>query len=168
MPSGSARRNCKRIASPAVPTPDDRLRELGIELPEIPALPFTPRLTPLLVRGDIGYLSGLGPVGVDGVVGATLTVEEGYEAARQTALLALRRIVDELGALDRVERWLKVLGFVRSAPGFGDQPSVVNGFTDVIVEVFGEERGLAARSAIGVSELPAGIPVEVEAIVAVR
>jgi enamine deaminase RidA (YjgF/YER057c/UK114 family) len=151
-----------------VPTPDDRLSELGIELPEIPALPFTPRLRPVLRQGGQAYLSGIGPVGVAGVVGDTMTVEEGYEAARQTALLALRRIVDELGSLDRVERWLKVLGFVRSAPGFGDQPAVVNGFTDVIVEVYGEERGLAARSAIGVSELPAGIPVEVEAIVAVR
>lgn len=151
-----------------MPTPDDRLSELGIELPEIPALPFTPRLRPVLLHGGQAYLSGIGPVGVAGVVGETMTVDEGYQAARQTALYALRRIVDELGSLDRVERWLKVLGFVRSAPGFGDQPAVVNGFTDLVVEVYGEERGLAARSAIGVSELPAGIPVEVEAIVAVR
>lgn len=151
-----------------MPTPDDRLAELALDLPEIPELPFVPRLRPVLVYGGLAYLSGIGPVGVEGRVGDTMSVDEGYQAARGTALLALRRIVDELGSLDRVERWVKVLGFVRSADGFGDQPSVVNGFTDLVVEVYGEERGLAARSAIGVRELPAGIPVEVEAIVAVR
>lgn len=152
----------------ALPTPDDRLAELALELPEIPELPFVPRLRPVLVHDGLAYLSGIGPVGVQGRVGETMSVEEGYAAARRTALFALRRIVDELGSLDRVERWVKVLGFVRSADGFGDQPSVVNGFTDLVVEVYGEERGLAARSAIGVRELPAGIPVEVEAVVAVR
>jgi enamine deaminase RidA (YjgF/YER057c/UK114 family) len=149
-------------------TPDERLRELGIELPEIPRLTFVPRLRPVLVHDGLAYLSGIGPVGVAGRVGDDLTVEQGYEAARATALLALRRLVDELGELDRVGRWVKVLGFVRSAPGFADQPAVVNGFTETIVEVYGEERGLCARSAIGVSELPAGIPVEVEAAVALR
>ena len=148
-------------------TPDERLAELGLELPQIPPLPFTPRLRPVLVHGGLAYLSGIGPVGVEGRVGASLSVEEGYAAARATALLALRRIVDELGELDRVARWVKVLGFVRSAPGFADQPAVVNGFTETIVEIFGEERGLCARSAIGVSELPAGIPVEVEATLAI-
>ena len=146
---------------------DARLAELGLALPEIPELPFRPKLVPVHVHGGIAYLSGIGPVGTSGVVGADLSVEEGYEAARQTALLALRRIVDALGSLDAVDRWVKVLGFVRSAPGFVDQPSVVNGFTDLVVDVYGEERGLCARSAIGVAELPAGIPVEVEAAVAV-
>ena len=108
----------------------------------------------------------IGPIGQSGVVGADLDGRAGYAAARATALLVLRRIVDEFGELERVERWVKVLGFVRSAPGFGDQPAVVNGFSDLIVEVYGEERGLCARSAIGVSELPGGIPVEVEAVVA--
>lgn len=148
--------------------PDDRLRELEIELPEIPPLPFTPRLRPVVVHEGLAYLSGVGPVGTAGTVGGTMTVEQGYEAARATALLALRRLVDELGSLDRVERWVRVLAFVRSAPGFADQPSVVNGFTDAVVEVYGEERGLCARSALGVAELPAGIPVEVEATVALR
>jgi enamine deaminase RidA (YjgF/YER057c/UK114 family) len=148
--------------------PDQRLRELGLELPPIPALPFTPKLVPVLEHGGLAYLSGIGPVGHTGVVGDDLDVEAGYEAARVTALLALRRLVDALGSLDRVERWVRVLGFVRSAPGFADQPSVVNGFTDLIVDVFGAERGLCARSAIGVNALPAGIPVEVEAVVSVR
>ena len=147
---------------------DARLRELGIELPEFPQLPFTPRLVPLLEHNGLGYLSGLGPIGLAGVVGADLDVEAGYAAARTTGLLALRRIADALGELERVERWVKVLGFVRSAPGFVDQPAVVNGFTDLVTSVYGEERGLSARSAIGVAELPAGIPVEVEAIVALR
>lgn len=159
---------CKTLVCPFVPTPDERLAELGLELPEIPKLPFIPRFASVLRHGDLAFLSGIGPVGLEGRIGETMTLEEGYAAARQTALLALRRIKDELGALERVGRWVKVLGFVRSADGFGDQPSVLNGFTDLIVEVYGEERGLAARSAIGVSELPARMPVEVEAIVAVH
>lgn len=149
-------------------TADDRLAELGLELPEVPDLPFAPRLVPVLEHAGLAYLSGVGPVGVAGVVGGDLTVEEGVRAARVTALLALRRIVDQLGELEAVERWVKVLGFVRSAQGFGDQPSVLNGFTELVVDVYGAERGLCARSAIGVSELPAGIPVEVEAVVALR
>jgi hypothetical protein len=147
---------------------DERVRELGLEIPEIPPLPFRPLLRPVLVHGGLAYLSGIGPIGKAGVVGADLSVEEGYAAARETGLLALRRILDELGSLDAVERWVKVLGLVRSAPGFGEQPAVVNGFTELMVEVYGEQRGLCARSAIGVSELPAGIPVEVEATVALR
>ena len=147
---------------------DARLDELGLELPEIPTLPQQPRLAPVLVHEGLAHLSGVGPVGTAGVVGADLDVDAGYAAARETALLALRRIVDAFGTLDAVERWVKVLGFVRSAPGFGAQPAVINGFTDLIVEVYGEERGLAARSAIGVAELPFGIPVEVEAVVAVK
>jgi hypothetical protein len=147
---------------------DERVRELGLEIPEIPPLPFRPLLRPVLVHGGLAYLSGIGPIGQAGVVGRDLSVEEGYAAARETGLLALRRILDELGSLDAVERWVKVLGLVRSAPGFGEQPAVVNGFTELVVEVYGEERGLCARSAIGVSELPAGIPVEVEATVALR
>jgi enamine deaminase RidA (YjgF/YER057c/UK114 family) len=85
-----------------------------------------------------------------------------------TALLALRRIKDALGSLDAVERWVKVLGFIRSAPGFGQQPLVLNGFTEQIVAIYGPERGRCARSAIGTNELPMNIPIEVEAIVALR
>ena len=147
---------------------DERVRELGLEIPEIPPMPFRPLLRPVLVHGGLAYLSGIGPIGLAGVVGGDLSIAEGHAAARDTGLLALRRILDELGSLDAVERWVKVLGLVRSAPGFGDQPAVVNGFTELVVEVYGEERGLCARSAIGVAELPAGIPVEVEAIVALR
>lgn len=147
---------------------DERFRELGLALPEIPATPFTPRLRPIAFVGDTAYLSGIGPIGVRGAVGRDLSTEQGYAAARQTALYLFRQIVDALGSLDSVERWVKVLGFVRSAPDFGDQPSVLNGFSDLVVEVYGEERGLCARSAIGTSDLPLGMPVEVEALVTVR
>ncbi len=147
---------------------DERVRELGLEIPEIPAMPFKPALVGVHVHGGLAYLSGMGPIGVSGAVGGSMTVEEGYLAARQTGLLLLRRILDAFGTLDAVDRWVKVLCFVRSAPGFGEQPAVANGFSELIVQLWGEERGLCARSAIGVSELPSGIPVEVEATVAVR
>lgn len=147
---------------------DERFAQLGLELPEIPTTPFTPRLRPVVVHGDVAYVSGIGPIGVSGAVGRDVTTEEGYAAARLTALYMFRQIVGALGALDRVERWVKVLGFIRSAPDFDDQPSVLNGFSDLVVEVYGEERGLCARSAIGTSDLPLGMPVEVEAVVVVR
>ena len=152
------------------PDPDARLDALGLRLPDIPAFPpgKEPRLEPVTVHGGIAHLSGIGPIGTAGVVGDDMDVDAGYEAARATALLALRRIVDAFGTLDAVVRWVKVLGFVRSAPGFGEQPAVLNGFTDLIVEVYGLERGRCARSAIGVAELPMNIPVEVEAVLAVR
>lgn len=149
-------------------TVDERRAELGIELPAPPELAFTPRLLPLVVHGGIGYLSGNGDFSTCGRVGDDVTVEHGAAAARATALLHCRTLLDELGSLERVERWLKVLVLVRSAPGFSEQPAVANGFTNAIVELWGEERGLCARSAIGVAELPMGLAVEIEAVVAVR
>jgi enamine deaminase RidA (YjgF/YER057c/UK114 family) len=149
-------------------TADERLAALGLELPELARPPFAPRLRPVLVHGGLAYVSGNGVFDVTGRVGEDVSVEQARDAARRTALAVLRVLHDELGSLEAVERWVKVLGFVRSAPGFADQPSVVNGFTELVVEVYGEERGICARSAIGVAELPAGIAVEVEAIVALR
>jgi enamine deaminase RidA (YjgF/YER057c/UK114 family) len=149
-------------------TPDERLRELALELPPQPEPPFAPRLRRVVVHDGLAYLSGNGDLTTLGRVGAEISVEEAYAAARTTALLMCRALVRELGELDRVERWVKVLGFVRSAPGFVDQPTVINGFSDQVVELWGEERGLCARSAIGVAELPAGLAVEVEATVAIR
>ncbi len=148
-------------------TPDERLVALGLTLPDIPPTPFRPKLKPVQVHGGLAYLSGIGPIGLEGAVGADLSVEDGYQAARVTALLALRQIADAFGALDRVATWVRVLGFVRSAPGFTQQPLVLNGFSELIVDVYGEERGLCARSAIGASELPLGIPIEDEATVAI-
>jgi enamine deaminase RidA (YjgF/YER057c/UK114 family) len=100
-------------------------------------------------------------------VGAEVTVEEGYEAARLTGLAILASLKRELGELDRVARWVKALGLVNCAPGFSRTPAVVNGFSDLVLEVWGEA-GRHARSAIGAAELPFDVPVEVEAIVEVR
>jgi enamine deaminase RidA (YjgF/YER057c/UK114 family) len=145
---------------------DARLAELGIELPDPPQLPFTPRLKPVVVHGGLAYLSGNGDLRVTGRVGGDVSVDDARQAARVTAHLMCRALRDELGSLDRVERWVKVLMLVRSAPAFGEQPQVANGFTEAIVELWGEDAGLCARSAIGVAELPGGMCVEVEAIVA--
>ena len=147
-------------------SPEARLAELGIELPVPPTPPFTPRLKPVVVHGGLAYLSGNGDLGCLGRVGDDVDLERATLAARTTAHLMCRSLRDELGSLDRVDRWLKVLVLVRSAPGFSDQPAVANGFTNAIVELWGEDRGLCARSAIGVAELPGGLAVEVEALVA--
>ena len=125
-------------------------------------------IEPLVVHDSLVFFSGIAPLDVTGVVGTDLTVDQAYEVAGTLALMAMRRIVDAFGSLDAVERWIKVLAFVRSAPGFGDQPAVVNGFSDRVIEVYGTQRGRCARSAIGVSELPRHIPIEIEAIVALR
>ena len=148
-------------------SPEERLVELGIELPVAPALPFTPRLKSVVVHGGLAYLSGNGDFGCVGRVGDDVDLERAAIAARTTAYLMCRSLRDELGSLDRVQRWLKVLVLVRSAPGFGDQPAVANGFTNAIAEVWGEDCGVCARSAIGVAELPSGLAVEVEALVAI-
>jgi enamine deaminase RidA (YjgF/YER057c/UK114 family) len=147
-------------------SPEARLVELGIELPAPPTLPFTPRLKPVVVHGGLAFLSGNGDLSCLGRLGDDVDLERAALAARTTAHLMCRSLRDELGSLDRVERWLKVLVFVRSASGFGDQPAVANGFTNAIVELWGEDRGLCARSAVGVAELPSGLAVEVEALVA--
>jgi len=122
------------------------------------------------VRGDRAYISGHGPTHPDGTlagpfgrVGAEVTVEQGYEAARLTALTVLSSLKRELGSLDRVTAWLRVFGMVNSAPGFGQQPAVINGFSDLILELYGPERGQHARSAVGMAGLPLNLPVEIEA-----
>jgi enamine deaminase RidA (YjgF/YER057c/UK114 family) len=102
---------------------------------------------------------------MQGKVGATLTLEQGYEAARLTALSVLASLRAELGDLDRVGTWVKALGLVNCAPGFNNTPAVIDGFSDLIRELWGDA-GRHARSAIGVAELPFDIPVEVEAVVA--
>jgi enamine deaminase RidA (YjgF/YER057c/UK114 family) len=146
--------------------PETRLAELGIELPDPPTSPVTPRLRPVLVHGGLAYLSGNGDLSRLGRVGDDVDIETATLAARTTAHLMCRSLREELGSLDRVERWLKVLVLVRSAPDFGGQPVVANGFTNAIAELWGDENGVCARSAIGVAELPNGLAVEVEALVA--
>jgi enamine deaminase RidA (YjgF/YER057c/UK114 family) len=152
---------------------DDRLAELRLELPRPfsapPGVQFPFDL--VTVSGGVGYVSGHLPsdgseILAVGRVGAELTVEDGYEAARLTGLSIIAGLKQELGDLDRVTRWVKALGLVQCAPDFDRPPAVINGFTDLIREVWGEP-GRHARSAIGAAQLPFGVPVEVEAIVEV-
>ena len=148
-----------------------RIKDLGITLPQ-PAKPVGNYIPGVRV-GDLLYLSGHGPVRVDGQptargkVGRDLSTEEAYKIAREVGinLLGSARVI--LGSLDKVKRIVKVLGMVNSADGFGDQPKVINGFSDLMVEVFGEN-GRHARSAVGMAELPMGIPVEIEMILEVE
>ena len=154
-----------------------RLEELGLVLPqqlEAPPglhLPFSW----VRVRGDRAYVSGHAAMNPDGSlagpfgqVGAEISVEQGYEAARLTALAVLGSLKRALGDLDRVTAWLKVFGMVNSAPGFAQQPNVINGFSDLILEVYGPEAGDHARSAVGMAGLPLGLAVEIEAEVEIR
>jgi enamine deaminase RidA (YjgF/YER057c/UK114 family) len=142
-----------------------RLKALNITLPPdvAPAANFVNSVQ----TGKLLFLSGntAGPAWVGkGKLGKDLTVEQGREAARQAGLIMLTKIRTALGSLDRVKRVVKVLGMVNSAEGFGDQPQVVNGFSDLMVDVFGEA-GKHARSAVGMAGLPGNSPVEVEMIV---
>jgi len=120
--------------------------------------------------GNLLFLSGSGPdqATPKGKVGKDLTLEQGYQAARSVGLNLLATARANLGSLDKVKRVVKVLGMVNSAPGFTDQPKVINGFSDLMVEVFGESIGKHARSAVGMAELPFSIPVEIEMILEVE
>jgi enamine deaminase RidA (YjgF/YER057c/UK114 family) len=153
--------------SPA--SPEARIKELNITLPSIsaPAANFVHSVQ----TGKLLFLAGNTPGAQwpdKGKVGKDLTVEQGYQAARQTGIIMLAKVKTALGSLDRVKRIVKVLGMVNSADGFGDQPRVVNGFSDLMVEVFGEAIGKHARSAVGVAGLPGNAAVEVEMIVEVE
>ena len=153
----------------------DRLADLGLELPAPPAAPPGVVLPFKWVRvsGSHAYASGHGPLdGTDvlvrGKVGAEVSPERGYEAARLTALSMLASLERELGDLDRITGWVKLLGLVNCAPGFSGTPGVINGFSDLVMELWEDDAGRHARSAIGAAELPFEMSVEVEAIVEVR
>ena len=153
-----------------MPQVEDKLREMGHELPPPPA-PMA-NYIPGYRTGNLVFLSGVGPRSTDGSMaigklGREFTVEQGYTAARSCALNLLANLKSVIGDLDGVVRIVKVLGMVNSAPEFGQQPQVINGCSDLLVEAFGE-RGRHARSAVGMSALPNGIPVEIEMIVEVR
>jgi enamine deaminase RidA (YjgF/YER057c/UK114 family) len=149
--------------------PEARLKELNIVLPA-PVSPIA-NFVPAVRVGNLLFLSGT-TAGADwankGKVGRDLTVEQGYLAARQVGLNQLTAMKAALGSLDRVKRIVKVLGMVNSAEGFGDQPRVINGFSDLMVDVFGEAAGKHARSAVGMAGLPNNQPVEIELIVEVE
>jgi enamine deaminase RidA (YjgF/YER057c/UK114 family) len=143
---------------------------LGIELPEVPQPVGSYKLAKR--HRDLVFLSGHGPFQdgklITGKVGADLTVEEGVHAARVTGLNLLATLKAELDELENVTSVLKLLGMVNAAPGFNDLPMVINGCSDLFIEVFGEKIGRHARSAVGMAELPFDMAIEVEAIVAVR
>jgi enamine deaminase RidA (YjgF/YER057c/UK114 family) len=141
----------------------DRLTELGIVLP--PPMPPAGNYVGCVTDGDLLYVGGHGPVDGDtmliGKVGGDLTPEDGYRAARMTALSLLATVNAELGGLDRIARILKVFGMVNVAPGFDRTPAVIDGCSDLLVEIFGDA-GRHTRSAVGLAALPFGIAVEVE------
>ncbi len=150
---------------------DARLAELGLTLPAPLRLPpgVTLPFPWVSVRGNRVLISGHGPVEPDGSlseprgkVGADVTPEQARDLAGKVALAILASLRDELGDLDRITGWVKILGMVNSAPGFNQQPEVINGFTDIILDVFGTEVGRHARSAVGLAELPFNISVEIE------
>jgi enamine deaminase RidA (YjgF/YER057c/UK114 family) len=150
---------------------EERLQELGLVLPARVQPPPGVRLpfAPVRIVGDRACVSGHGPQNPDGSiagpfgkVGAEISVEQGYAAARSTALSILGSLARELGDLDRITAWVRVFGMVSSAPGFGSQPSVINGFSDLILELY-DDAGAHARSAVGMAELPFNMPVEIEA-----
>jgi enamine deaminase RidA (YjgF/YER057c/UK114 family) len=151
---------------------EEKLREMGLALPAPMQAPPGMRLPFgwVRVRGNRAYISGHGPLNSDGTlaqplgkVGAAVSLDQAYAAARLTGLAILGSLQRELGDLDRVTAWLRVFGMVNAAPGFAQEPSVINGFSDLIVALYGPEVGLHARSAVGLAELPLGIPVEIEA-----
>jgi enamine deaminase RidA (YjgF/YER057c/UK114 family) len=150
---------------------EERLHELGLSLPALFAAPGAAPMSFELVHvsGGLAYISGHGPMDgaralMQGKVGGEVTPEQGYDAARLTALSILASLKHELGDLDRVSAWVKALGLVNCAPGFNRTPGVINGFSDLILELWGDA-GRHARSAIGAAELPFDIPVEIEAVV---
>jgi enamine deaminase RidA (YjgF/YER057c/UK114 family) len=149
-------------------SPETRIQELKLTLPPAPR-PIA-KYRPAVQSGNILYVSGHGPLHADGKtltvgkVGADLNLEQGKEAARQVGLAILSTVRNTLGSLNKVKRLLKTLGMVYSTPEFKDHPQVINGFSELMAEVFGEDAGVGARSAVGMGSLPGNIPVEIECI----
>lgn len=152
-------------------TIDTKLEQLGLQLP--PAPKPVGLYKPMLIVGNLAYLSGHGPLQSDGklmlgCVGDDLTVEQGQSAAKQTALAMLATLKASLGSLDRVVRLVKLLGLVRCTNDFGQSPLVINGCSQVFVDLWGNDYGIGVRSALGTNALPGGMAVEVEAIFEVK
>lgn len=159
-------------AAPGVEVPgvEEKLAEMGLELPEL--APPVANYVRAVRTGNLVFLAGHGPQMPDGTyltgrVDSELSVEDGYEAARRTALALLASLKAEIGDLDRVTRIVRVFGMVNSDPDFTDQPRVINGCSDLLVELYGD-RGRHARAAVGMASLPIGIAVEIEMVVEVE
>ena len=147
---------------------EQRIKELDLELPPAPKPGGVYK--PVVIVGNFAYVSGHGPVLPDesmitGRVGENVDLEEGQRAARQVGLAILSTLQAQLGSLDRVKRVIKSLGMVNCTPDFGHHPAVINGYSELLGEVFGDEMGIGARSAVGMGSLPGNITVEVEVIV---
>ena len=158
-------------AQPAKVLAEEWLRQQKLDLPEPPKSKHT--LVRAVRVGDLLFVSGHGPTKEDGMpwtgqLGKDLDIKQGQAAARRVGLHVLRVVRDELGSLNKVARLVKALGMVNATADFKDHPAVVDGFSDLMVEVFGEKAGKGARSAVGMSSLPGGIAVEVEAIFEVK
>lgn len=158
-------------------TVENKLAALGLQLPAPIRLPPGVTFPFQFVRlaGTRAFISGHGPQNPDGSIaaplgklGRELTLEQGYAQARTVALSILGSVKRALGDLDRVQQWNRVFGMVNSAPGFNQQPAVINGFSELILELYGAEAGGHARSAVGMAELPFDIPVEIEAEVELK
>ena len=148
-------------------TPEQRLAKLNVTLPPAPKPVAVYR--PVVVVNNLAYVSGHGPLRADGVtikgrVGSDLSLAEGHAAARQTGLAIIASLRAHFGSLDKIKRVVKTLGMVNSAPDFYDHPKVINGCSELFAEVWGEEHGIGARSAVGMGPLPGNIAVEVEVI----
>jgi len=149
-------------------TAESRIKELNLTLPSTPK-PLA-KYKPAVQVGNILYVSGHGPAKGDasfptqGKVGGELTLEQGQEAARLVGLAILATVRNTLGSLDKVKRLIKTLGMVNATPNFVQHPQVVNGFSELMAQVFGDDAGVGARSAVGVGSLPGNIAVEVECI----
>lgn len=147
---------------------EENLKKLGLALP--PAPPPGGVYKPFVVVGNLAYLSGHGPYKDDGDyikgrLGENMDLDAGYEAARQTGLALMTTMKNSLGSLDKVKRIVKLLGLVNCTPEFNQQPQVINGCSELFRDVFGEDAGIGARSAVGANSLPGGIAVEIEAII---
>jgi len=147
--------------------PEERIKELNLQLPPAPAPGGV--FKPVAVVGNLAYISGHAPIRADGSlitgrVGADLDVEAGYAAARQVGLTILSTLRTHLGSLDSVKRVIKTLGMVNCTPDFTDHPKVINGYSELFAEVFGADSGVGARSAVGMCSLPSNMAVEIEVI----
>ena len=148
-------------------TAETRLAELNIHLP--PAPPRGGVYKPLVIVGNMAYISGHGPYlseggMIKGRLGEDMSLADGQVAARQTGLAMLATLKDQLGSLDRVKRVIKLLGMVNCVPDFTDHPKVINGCSELFAQVWGDDRGVGARSAVGMGSLPGNIAVEIEGI----
>jgi enamine deaminase RidA (YjgF/YER057c/UK114 family) len=147
--------------------PEDRVKELRLELPPPPKPAGVYK--PVVVVGNMAYVSGHGPLKSDGSmmtgrVGADIDKQGGYDAARQVGLTILTTLRTQLGSLNRVKRLVKTLGMVNATPDFKEHPAVINGYSELMKQVFGDDNGVGARSAVGMGSLPGNISVEIEAI----